>query len=433
MMKGLEAVHKAGIAHRDLKPQNLLLDVNFCIKITDFGLSKIMETEQDRIMKTTYVGTRGYQAPELLKNQKYTNACDVFSMGVVLFILLAGYPPFEAAHKTDKWYKPIAQGDYSKFWHVHRGAKISDDAKDLMEKMLHYRPSKRAKVMDILEHKWFKGDVLKDSELKERIIGRFAQARENRKKDAKKVKDLIESEHQRDVVPYKPALETRPADLVPMSVKLRSLTPFFTREAPYTAIWSINNVLLTQCKMITDFNQEAHPHKLKCKAKQAVPDVDNPEIVHEFMHEFSVQAYQDPDSVYSLIHIQPLHIPDSFQWRRVYKTIMEEIFKYDILVGREPAIVQEEGSRCLQALKAQTAAQTDQDDQKDDDSANPAVCEPADTNTAASTAADAVQSENAIQVGLVYSERRAREHSDPPPSQKGPIDEKVFTLPIHNC
>ena len=82
IINGLEACHNAGVAHRDIKPQNLLLDSRFNIKLTDFGLSKVFESDADAIMKTTYVGTRGYQAPELLLDQPYDLACDVFSMGL---------------------------------------------------------------------------------------------------------------------------------------------------------------------------------------------------------------------------------------------------------------------------------------------------------------------------------------------------------------
>ena len=104
LMEGMEACHEAGICHRDIKPQNLLLDANFQLKIADFGLAKVFEKDEDALMRTFYVGTRGYQSPEILKKKEYTTACDVFSCGVVLFILLAGYPPFEAATPKCRWY-----------------------------------------------------------------------------------------------------------------------------------------------------------------------------------------------------------------------------------------------------------------------------------------------------------------------------------------
>ena len=84
IINGLEACHNANVVHRDLKPQNLLLDSKFNLKITDFGLSKIIQSDADAI------GPRGYQAPELLLNQKYDAKCDIFSVGVILFILMAG-------------------------------------------------------------------------------------------------------------------------------------------------------------------------------------------------------------------------------------------------------------------------------------------------------------------------------------------------------
>ena len=90
IINGLNACHNANVVHRDLKPQNLLLDSKYNLKITDFWLSKIIQSDADAIMKTTYVGTPGYQAPELLLNQKYDLKCEVFSAGVILFILLAG-------------------------------------------------------------------------------------------------------------------------------------------------------------------------------------------------------------------------------------------------------------------------------------------------------------------------------------------------------
>ena len=90
LVDALEACHTANVVLRDLKPQNLLLDSKYNLKITGFGLSKIIQSDANAVTKTSYVGPRGFQAPEVLLNQKYDSKCDIFSAGVILFILMAG-------------------------------------------------------------------------------------------------------------------------------------------------------------------------------------------------------------------------------------------------------------------------------------------------------------------------------------------------------
>jgi serine/threonine protein kinase len=192
---GLEACHNAGVAHRDLKPQNLLLDAKFNLKITDFGLSKVFESDADTIMKTTYVGTRGYQAPELLLNKRYDLACDIFSAGVVLFILLTGYPPFEQASKNDRWFRPLTKENHKKFWELHAGCPISQDekVKELLQRMLAFDPKKRITIAEIKEHEWFNGKFLEGKELIRTLRDRHRQMESKRRKDARKLKDLQNS------------------------------------------------------------------------------------------------------------------------------------------------------------------------------------------------------------------------------------------------
>ena len=188
----MEACHNAGVAHRDIKPQNLLLDSRFNIKLTDFGLSKVFESDADAIMKTTYVGTRGYQAPELLLDKPYDLACDIFSMGVVLFILITGYPPFEQAHYSDRWFRPIEKGDYAKFWKYHAGCSISNDAKckELLEKMLCFNPKERITIAQIKKHPWFNNKYLEGKELIRALRHRHREMEAKRRRDARKIKDL---------------------------------------------------------------------------------------------------------------------------------------------------------------------------------------------------------------------------------------------------
>jgi len=195
MITGLKVCHDAGIIHRDIKPQNLLMDAQFQLKITDFGLSKLCkDKDADKaVMKTHYVGTRGYQAPELLKKKRYSKACDIFSAGVVLFILLTGYPPFEQAVKEDRWYKPIAVNDPDKFWELHKGCGVRADARELITQMFSYQASDRITLENILESKFVMGKTHSPKELYKVLKKRHRETSKRRKKDKRKMREMENS------------------------------------------------------------------------------------------------------------------------------------------------------------------------------------------------------------------------------------------------
>jgi len=193
LMEGLQACHSAGIIHRDLKPQNLLMDARYQLKITDFGLSKLVKDADKAVMKTHYVGTRGYQAPELLRRKKYTKACDIFSAGVVLFILLTGYPPFEQAAKSDKWYKPLTNKNPEKFWKQHDGCGVKPDAQELITQMLAYHSSERIDIDGILASEFCQGKTHTPDELYHVLKKKHRAASKRRKKDKNKQREMAES------------------------------------------------------------------------------------------------------------------------------------------------------------------------------------------------------------------------------------------------
>eukprot|EP01083_Nonionella_stella_P143210 444507_1 len=206
IMNGLEACHDANVIHRDLKPQYLLLDAKYNIKISDFGLTK-------SIMKNT-VEKHYYQAPELLLNQKYDLKCDIFSAGVILFILMAGYPPFEHAAKTDKWYKPLMEGDIDRFWKWHQKSPIAQkpDAKDLLQRMMCFEPKKRIDMNGMKNHKWMKGETLKQKELIGAVHDAQRKAEKKRRRDVRKMNDLAQT-----LLPCTriPGIEKRTPELFP--------------------------------------------------------------------------------------------------------------------------------------------------------------------------------------------------------------------------
>jgi len=148
-------IHKIGIVHRDLKPENLLYlnkTPESPIKITDFGLAKFRANNS--VEMHTACGTPGYVAPEVLMNQNYTKAVDMWSLGVILYILLCGFPPFYHP-KTSELYKLIKAGEYDfpdPYW-----TDISDSAKDLVKKLLCVDQKKRYTAEQVLAHAWVKG------------------------------------------------------------------------------------------------------------------------------------------------------------------------------------------------------------------------------------------------------------------------------------
>merc|ERR1719361_2422019 len=195
LVAGIECMHLNGIIHRDIKPQNLLLDNKYNLKITDFGLSKIDPTGNSNIkMNDWHVGTRGYQAPEILLRRDYDRKVDVFAMGVVLFILLGGYPPFEHARETDKWYQFIAAKKYKSFWKSHRNCGLRQQETDLITRMICFDPEKRISIAKLRRHQWFTSkEVLEGADLIKVLRYRHQEMERQRHADPKKQKILQNS------------------------------------------------------------------------------------------------------------------------------------------------------------------------------------------------------------------------------------------------
>jgi len=324
---GLQAIHKAGIVHRDIKPQNLLLDRSFNLKICDFGLSKIFESENKQLMKTTHVGTRGYQAPEIVKREKnYTKAIDIFSAGVVLFLLLAGYPPFESAHHTDKWFNPLIVGDSAKFWHHHRNAGLSEDAKILLEGMFSHKARNRWNLQEIIKCNWFDNKVLKENEIKSMIIGRYKEARKNKANDEKKI---AEKNNRRTPWLEEVSLPLSSSKPIPVGVVPTGLTTFYLGLSPVAAIFLINCIFQKELLIETTYKPDSLPYQINCRAN-----------IEGSTYEFWVKAYRDEEGDHKFLQIQSTVKPDPLQWARLYRKIMDEIFHYEILLNNLPVCMQ---------------------------------------------------------------------------------------------
>ena len=128
MLDAIEYLHStAGVVHRDLKPENLLLSHNYKLKIADFGLSARMEGDQGTGIHYSAVGTRQYQAPEVLEQRSYRgDRVDIFSMGVILFTMVTGAMPYlSEASVTDPLYKLILRRCKEEYWDCWRAIRES--------------------------------------------------------------------------------------------------------------------------------------------------------------------------------------------------------------------------------------------------------------------------------------------------------------------
>jgi len=167
LIAGLKAMHDAHIAHRDLKPENLLFDNQFNLKIADFGFSYAYQKgEGPKTAMRTELGTKGYMAPEIISNKKYTEKADIFAAGVILFIMLAGFPPFQNAVATDWWFDKLQKKKYKLFWMAHeRTASFSDEAKEILQLMLAPTEAQRLDINQVMTTTFFTAPHLTPKEL----------------------------------------------------------------------------------------------------------------------------------------------------------------------------------------------------------------------------------------------------------------------------
>jgi len=194
LMSGVECCHSEGVVHRDLKPENLLLDDQFTLKIADFGFSNIVCSAHKLMF--TECGTPGYMAPEMIRNPKGYDGmkADIWACGVILFIMLAGFPPFQKPDLSDWWFNKLVNGKHALFWQAHsRSAYFSDQTKDFLNKILNPDPEKRISITDMKKHPWWKGTTITNvalvSELQRRkstVDTVKSKEKEKKKKDKEK-------------------------------------------------------------------------------------------------------------------------------------------------------------------------------------------------------------------------------------------------------
>ncbi|KAH7023289.1 kinase-like domain-containing protein [Ilyonectria destructans] len=188
LFQGIKYLHERNIVHRDIKPENILLvDKNLSVKLADFGLAKIIGEES---FTTTLCGTPSYVAPEILadsKQRKYTKAVDVWSLGVVLYICLCGFPPFSDELYSRDFPFTLSQQiktgrfDYpSPYWDS-----VGDPALDLIDSMLIVDADKRFTIDQCLAHPWLNQSAPSVSDSTGGLVGGIAGLEVNRRAPAR--------------------------------------------------------------------------------------------------------------------------------------------------------------------------------------------------------------------------------------------------------
>ncbi|KAF7669484.1 hypothetical protein LDENG_00189670 [Lucifuga dentata] len=161
VLQAVSYLHQNNIVHRDLKPENILYysqDENSKIMISDFGLSKMINND----IMSTACGTPGYVAPEVLAQKPYSKAVDCWSIGVITYILLCGYPPFYEESES-RLFSKIMKAQYefdSPFWDD-----ISESAKDFIRNMMQKNPDMRYTMEQALRHPWIIGKTARSQDI----------------------------------------------------------------------------------------------------------------------------------------------------------------------------------------------------------------------------------------------------------------------------
>lgn len=156
---GLKVLHDNKIIHGDLKPENILLSIDdetdeYTAKISDFGLASIFTGEK----KDLFQGTMTFEAPEIIERKPYDPSIDMWSLGVIIYILLSGDYPFESEDEHQLM-KKIGSGDYD--FSSYKWDDISDEGKDFISQLLQVNPKNRITIENALKHPWVTGNAPK--------------------------------------------------------------------------------------------------------------------------------------------------------------------------------------------------------------------------------------------------------------------------------
>lgn len=156
MLESVDYMHQRRVVHRDLKLENILIDDNLNLKVADFGFACYKNIDALK----SYRGTMTYMAPEIKEGKQYKGTeVDMFSIGVILFIIVQGIFPFKEARKEEYFYKLLLDGKIDTYFQKVNGTNLSDDFKDLILRFFCYNGEERPTIEQIRAHPWMNSNT----------------------------------------------------------------------------------------------------------------------------------------------------------------------------------------------------------------------------------------------------------------------------------
>ena len=346
LIQGLQAIHGAGLAHRDLKTENLFVDADMNIKIGDFGFAKFIEPENDKALLKTLLGTPGYQCPELLEGNKYNGyQNDIFASGVILFIMYCGFPPFRDARITDPWYRHFINKKPEVFWAIIKKQKrtppLSESFKELIGGMLAFE--NRYTLDDVLNSKWMNEKPVDLELVKEDINERKEIVQRNKKKNSEQIDVHDQYDESNEKVYRGGDGEESNEDLVKFNEKFGELVfqdfeigkwndTEFRYNVDYMRVKKTpKNLLKDICSRLLQKYPGIYINLYKNRYKGSVlfvpkvQDLDEVEDISEFPPEleFEFEVYEDEDDR-SVLQFAKNETMNQYDFKNFYKEFRQE-------------------------------------------------------------------------------------------------------------
>ncbi|CAD8173526.1 unnamed protein product [Paramecium octaurelia] len=168
LMSAVKYLHQMNIVHGDIKPENALISKNFIIKLCDFGFAIVANQPNTKLRG----GSEGYTAPEVGLNENYdAKKCDIFSLGVLFFVLCMGYRPFLSTHpqRQDKFWNFIKNKEWDKFWKIFEAKKPDVGFKNYIQRLLCADPNERYTIEEAMQEDWFKSNQYSVTQLPQQL------------------------------------------------------------------------------------------------------------------------------------------------------------------------------------------------------------------------------------------------------------------------